>query len=143
MPKLGKSVDLADYRTVLETSGEIEVGAYARRRRRRRMLVAAIGIGLTLLAAVLTWVLWPPDDTAPPDSYAAVAQCRTCGYRATLPVGRQQVFPLVCPKCQERAMAEVWRCQACARQFTPLTPEEQTRCPSCGSRRVGTAIESK
>lgn len=141
MAKFGKPLNLTDYRAVLTSTGELEIGAYARRKRRRRMLVAWAGVALILVGAGVAWMLWQPESAPATDGYPVVVRCVTCAWEGTIRTSARHAFPLTCPRCKERSAREVWRCRnpACGARFVPDDPTRTPSCPICKGTRVGSA----
>lgn len=135
---------LTDTRAVLDSRGEIAVGAYARQQRRRRALVGLLGVGLIGGAVWLYLALAPEDGPAPARSHPVAVQCvtRDCGYRAVVMVPRgEESFPRVCPRCGQHSCYRLWECRDCGRQFLLSASSGALVCPGCGSERVGGAEE--
>jgi Zn finger protein HypA/HybF involved in hydrogenase expression len=139
MARRRRPIDLEAYRRGLDATGEVRVGAYARRQRRRRALLASIGLVLIAGAVGLYSALAPEAETAE-QTYPVSVQCVSCRYTGTLEVPfKQTTFPLKCPQCGERACKQVWKCRACDHEFLPGTGDEPIRCPACRSSEVGSA----
>lgn len=135
-------LELRDYRRALTHSGDVSVGAFARRRRRTRILIATGGAALLLLAGVLYSFLRPPARTIPATFEVHVlCAAAECGHVAQLrvPVGRQ--FPIACPACGQHAARPLWRCHECSHEFLPRD-ESAPACPRCRSTKVGSAAAS-
>jgi len=140
MPRQEKPIYFDPSRFDLEASGDVSVGAYARRQRRRQILIGSIGALLIAGAAVVYVLLRPYDNAAADDRYPIRTQCQACGYRDTFHVPHNQSFPMKCPSCGEVAVQPIWRCRACGHEFVPAQRGAETRCPICGSERVGSAV---
>jgi len=131
----GAAADLrVDRAAVLETP----FGAYARRQLRRRTRLGLFGVVLIVAATLLYWQLRPGTEQGG-GRYPVVVRCISCGYEQTLTVPLSQSDPLVCPNCGERSLRPLWRCRDCGRIFQPKDTIRPTRCPQCGSQRVGSA----
>lgn len=118
---------------------EISIGAYARRQRRRRLWIGALGVLLMGGAAGVYWALRPPESGPETGNYAVRIQCGECGHSETIRVSFRQSFPMVCPRCRQRAARELWKCRDCGEVFVPRGGAEEHRCPRCGGVRVGSA----
>jgi hypothetical protein len=136
-----RALNLTDTRAVLATSGDVAIGAYARRVRRKRAGIAALGVLLILGAGATYWALREPADRATLGTYRVLLRCATCGYQAGMEVATSQAFPLACPACKERACRPVWQCRKCGREFVADQREVPTVCPNvdCRSAEVGGA----
>jgi hypothetical protein len=145
MPR-SRLTQLSDYRSVLNTKGDIAVGAYAEQQRRRRILLAAFGLGLILAAVGLYYLLRPVELLDLTGKHPCVVLCTNeeCQYMGVLylEIGSTE-FPVVCPKCKQRSCHKVWECREpdCRERFLLRGPEPDLRCPACGSLRIGTAEE--
>jgi len=144
VPKRRKSTGIEPYRRGLDATGDIQVGAYARRQRRRRILLSLLGLALIggavgLYAGLRHWVLQPAAETRG-RPYAVKVRCISCGYSATLDVSSGQTFPLECPVCGERGCKQLWKCRACGHEFLPAESGNEKRCPRCGNSAVGSAV---
>lgn len=130
---------LIDYRSVLSTKGEVEIGALALRTRRKRMLIALSGAMLIGLAGVLAWLLWPPRVGTPGTTSLVRLRCVACSFETTQQLDSSRRFPLQCPKCRAHALRELWICRAagCGAAFVPEPGGVQRNCPQCGSANVG------
>jgi Zn finger protein HypA/HybF involved in hydrogenase expression len=123
-------------RNALDENGEIRVGAFARRQVRRRWMFGAFGVSLIVLAAGLYWGLGTDRDG--PEHLPTVAlRCVACGFDLSRPLPPDQHFPLVCPKCEQRAVRPLWVCRKCSERFLPPLQSDTIRCPKCGSDQVG------
>jgi DNA-directed RNA polymerase subunit RPC12/RpoP len=133
--------NLNDYRAVLNSSGEIVVGAYARAQRRRRLLIAGLGLALIGTALWLFMLLRPAELQPLPAGSRVVVQCvaPACGFRGPVVVPPDANFPLKCPKCGARSVQKVWVCRDCGHEFLPKGGIAELRCERCGSQRIGTA----
>lgn len=138
MTRRRRPIDLEAYRRGLDSTGEVRVGAYARRQRRRRALLASFGLVL-IVGAVGLYSALRPEREATGQTYPVKVRCISCGYSATLEVPFQQTFPLSCPRCGEKACKELWKCRACGHEFLPDQRADEKHCPACGSSEVGTA----
>jgi predicted RNA-binding Zn-ribbon protein involved in translation (DUF1610 family) len=133
---------LTDYRRVLDSQGEIVIGAYAEQQRRRRIAIGLFGGALILLAVWFYFGLRPHDTHA--GRYPVAVQCvnEQCGYRAVVYIRPgQEAFPMACPQCGNRSCYKLWQCRnpACGAVFLHRGEPSELRCPKCGSRTVGTA----
>lgn len=139
MTRRRRPIDLEAYRRGLDSTGEVRVGAYARRQRRRRALLALFGLVL-IVGAVGLYSALRPEPEATGQTYPVRVQCISCGYAGTLDVPfKETTFPLTCPQCGERACKQIWKCRACDHEFIPGAGGEPIRCPACGSSEVGSA----
>lgn len=139
-----KPINLTDYRSVLGTTGDIAVGAYARHQRRKAIAVAAAGLALIGGAGWLLLAWGPGDEAQLSGRYPVVIQCMnaSCGQRWVIHVAPdKEAFPVTCPACGERSGYQTWECRDCEYQFVPRRTGREMRCPKCGSRRVGAAEE--
>ena len=142
MPQRRFLGDVSDLRTVLDRTGDVEIGAWVPRRRRRRLAVAGSGLLLIGMAVLVYVTLRTDRGIGPKDGFPAEFKCitLTCGEEFSRRIGFGQETPLNCPKCGERSAKPVWKCVA-GHRFVPegaLHPESIS-CPECGSRRVGSA----
>lgn len=138
-----RTLDLTDYRSVLATTGDLEVGAYARRQQRRRILIALGGLGLIAAAYWLFAQLSVIDPGIGQDRYEVKVRCVSCSYAGRVEVPLDQTFPTICPECGQRALRRVWECRECRTEFLPKPGAPRVRCPSCGSEKVGSALPKK
>jgi predicted RNA-binding Zn-ribbon protein involved in translation (DUF1610 family) len=144
MSRRRTSISIEAYQRGLESTGEVRIGAYARRQRRRRVLVALLGV-LLIAGAVglymgLHYWMPHPGTGAAAGTYPVKVRCVSCGYSATLDVPYEGItFPLTCPRCGERACKQLWKCRACGEEFLPEEGSAEKRCPACGSLEVGSA----
>lgn len=139
-----RTTGLTDYRSLLNTTGDISVGAYAAHQRRRQLLVALLGVALIGGAAWVYSALRPGDQAAAGGTYPVAVECVACGYRGVVQmVSGKASFPVVCPKCKGRSCYELWQCREpdCGAQFWRKGGVTDLRCERCGSRRVGAAEE--
>jgi DNA-directed RNA polymerase subunit RPC12/RpoP len=134
-----------DYRSVLNSRGDITIGAYARVQRRRNILIGAVGVGLVGVALWLHILFQPDRDSAADGRPSVLVQCVApeCNYRTRVRVGPGETFPLACPQCKQRSSQKLWQCRDCGRLFLPKGVPEALACPSCGSARVGTATDEE
>jgi hypothetical protein len=134
-------VNLSDYRSVLRSTGDVAVGAYARHQRRRQFLVAVAGLALIGGAAWIGAAILPRDPGVSGATYPVAVECQQCKYRGVLHLAAGAVaYPLACPKCRQRACYKLWECGSCGYQFVNKKgPQQAVTCPRCGGRNVGTA----
>lgn len=134
-----------DYRALLDSRGDITIGAYARQERRRR--IAGILAGLALLGGAL-WVYFKlQPDPAPgvDDTIHIAVECANpdCGYRGVLETKSHDIeFPQDCPKCGAHSLHKLWVCRNCGHYFRVKPGATDIVCPNCGSPAVGTAEET-
>ena len=136
-----RSRNLTDYRAVLNTRGEVVIGAYARAQRRRRMLVGFAGVALIVTAGTLYFLLRPATLEAG-TRVPVLVQCMEsgCGHKFVAQVDPKQArYPLVCMRCGAAACQKVWECRDCGHQWVPPGRPSEIVCPRCHGRRVGTA----
>lgn len=144
MVRRRRSLSLTDTRSVLETTGEISIGAYAQQQRRRRLTIAAFGLGLIGMAAWLYASLRADEPLLGGDRHPVLVRCvnEDCQYQGTVSIvtGRTS-FPVACPQCGDRSCYKVWECREpdCGYQFLLRSGPVELQCPFCGSRRVGAA----
>lgn len=126
-------------KAILESPGEVTIGAWARRHRRRQWLIALSGVALIALAATLYVVLSFGGEMEPVEGYAVELRCFQCAHEEGRRVAFGQEFPLMCPRCNERSLQPLWECRECGERFLPTGSPESVSCPACGSKRVGSA----
>lgn len=141
MARSRRSYGVTDYSSVLNRSGDVSVGAYARAQRRRRIAVAAAGILLVLGAVWLHGLLQPRDGNDQPEEHTVLVRCVLCEHEFGIPVpSGPAAFPLTCPECGERACHKLWECRVCRHRFVLMGGDSrELQCPNCGSRAVGAA----
>jgi len=141
MPRRRTALDLTDYRTVIDTSGEVAVGAYARAQRRRRMVVAGVGLLLTIGAVVVYRSLQPADGSDHGQPFGVRVRCTACGYEGEQRITSSKVLPLACPSCKARTCWPLWVCRKCRTTFLPDLGQDKPTCPNpiCHSSEVGSA----
>jgi DNA-directed RNA polymerase subunit RPC12/RpoP len=136
---------LTDDRNALGGEGEQWVGARARRRWWGRAALAATGVLLAVGAASVYLFLRPASDGpgfgANPKVKVKCANA-SCGHTATIGEKPGQTYPLICPKCGQHTLSQVWRCTKCRREFVPVPTGMPIACPNCGSTSVGAASAS-
>jgi hypothetical protein len=140
-------------RDLLNTRGEIVVGAFARAQFRRRLIIAAIGVVL-ITAAVVIYVSLRSSAGAPGETFPVAVSCidPKCGYTGELRVPRATLrFPVKCPRCAKTTCQQLWECRDCGTQFVPsLVLRDDSGdpkrvhpgtpfCPNCRSTVVGVA----
>lgn len=132
--------DVSDLRTVLDRTGDVEIGAWVRLRRRKRLMVAGSGLLLIGMAVVVYTTLRTDRGFGSTARFPADFKCITCGEEFSRRIGFDQTTPLSCPKCGERSAKQVWRCER-GHRFIPegALHLDSISCPECGSRRVGSA----
>jgi len=141
-----RSGRLGDYRAVLNGKGEIAIGARARAERRKRIIIGAVGLCLIGGAVGAHLLLRPRERITTGRSVAVMVQCMDpqCGYQGTVEVSlRGARFPVKCPRCGQQSCQKLWECRDCGHRFVPLGGAAEVQCRECGSRRVGTAVETK
>jgi DNA-directed RNA polymerase subunit RPC12/RpoP len=140
MTRSRRPLDAAIPRSLLDSRGDVAVGAYANRVRWRRLLIAAFGVALIGGAAGMYWTL-RPDAQHAADHYRIKLRCANeqCRYEDELTVPYTQTFPAICPVCGLMAVEQVWACRACGAQFTATARGNVVVCPQCKSTRVGSA----
>ena len=133
--------DVSDLRTVLDRTGDVEIGAWVRLRRRKRLMVAGSGLLLIGMAVVVYTTLRADRGFGSTDRFPADFKCITCGEEFSRSIAFDQTSPLSCPKCGERSAKQVWMCSEDGHRFIPegALHLESISCPKCGSRRVGSA----
>lgn len=131
---------LTDYRSVLNSTGDISVGAYARAQRRRRILIGVGGLALIGVAAGVNMLLRTGAGETSSNQRPVLLRCVACGFEGVVNVkATESDQPLKCPKCGERSGRKVWECRDCGARFLAIGRPEDLHCERCGSRRVGTA----
>lgn len=129
-----------DYRSILASSGDLQIGSAVRRSRRRRLVIASGGLLLLATAIGLFIALRPLDQHAASRQYAVRVHCRACGHTTQRLVSSSEPFPLTCVMCGKREACQVWRCQACGKDFEPERHQQYIECPACRSKRVGSPV---
>ncbi|MCA9243805.1 MAG: hypothetical protein KDA32_07635 [Phycisphaerales bacterium] len=124
--------------STLSTSGEVSIGAFARRQRIRRLALGAFGVALAVIGVFVYRWITIPDVTNPRFGYAVEMRCRVCGHEIRTQVAHSQRFPDVCENCGEMGMDPLWKCLGCGYEFVPKASENVT-CPICLSPKVGAA----
>jgi hypothetical protein len=119
-------------------SGDVLVGAYARRLARQRLAMVAFGVLLLTAALLLYWNLQPGGEG--PGMRPVVVRCVECQFEGQMmvPVAARGSFE--CPSCQARGAREIWACRRCGERFLPPMTYELRKCPKCGSEEVGSAV---
>lgn len=137
---------LSDYRKVLNSAGDVAVGAYAEHQRRKRWLAATFGLALIVGAGWLYYVLRPRESVDLTGKHPVLVQCTNedCQFVGVvyLETGSAE-YPALCPQCKQRSCYKVWQCREpnCRERFLLRGPGSELRCPACGSSRIGTAEE--
>ncbi len=126
-------------KAVLESPGEVHIGAWARRHRRRQWLIALSGLALIGLAVTLYFVLSFGSPAEPVQGYAVELRCFQCGHEEGRRVTFGQSFPMFCEHCSERSLQPLWQCRDCGERFLPPVSPENAACPACGGNRIGSA----
>src|SRR5215510_14456582 len=119
MDKHRRSLSLSDTRAVLATTGDLVVGAYARRIRRKRIGIALVGVLLIASAGGTYYALQAPADRTHSGSYRVIVRCSKCNKDRQVDMQPGQTFPLLCPTCKERACHQLWQCRKCGKRFVP------------------------
>lgn len=131
-----------DYRAALEQTGDVQVGARARRILWRRFAVSLVGLAMIAVAVAVSSTLL--GSSKPADATHAIdVRCETCGNEFTLTASPDLVFPVACPKCKERAAKELWACRQCGNRFIPPDIQNDPSCPKCKSRNIGSAAAAR
>ena len=105
-----------DYRAVLESTGDVSLGAYARAERRRRILIGIGGTTLIAGALGLYFAVRPRDSHPAAGTVPVVVQCVAddCGYSGVVRIRLgAAVFPVECPRCKRFSCQKVWECRDC------------------------------
>jgi predicted Zn-ribbon and HTH transcriptional regulator len=130
-----------DLDKVLQSSGDITIGAYARQLQRRRILLG--GLGVLLLAGAVVIVMmaseWGSSDAPSPQ---VTLHCRQCGHEFTSDDDPTRPYPTTCPECESQSAWPVWQCRDCAHRFVPAISGVPFKCPECGSTSVGNPLDS-
>lgn len=124
----------------IEVTSEVSVGAYARRQVLNRWALGGLGLGLTLIAALVLWVMDPFSSHI---TFRSTVRCVACNFEGAIDVPSNEQPPHDCPKCGEQACRELWRCRACSERFMRSTTTSVTRCPRCSSDNVGAATSAE
>lgn len=130
---------MQDLRQALESSGDITIGAYARRTRRRRMLIGLLGVVL-ILGAFGVYLLVVNMQSTPAPVVTLTLRCKQCGTEMTLEDNPQRSYPTACQACEAQAVWPIWQCRYCEHKFLPVGSGEsgaEVRCPMCDSTDVG------
>jgi len=132
------------YGPALAKSGDVGVGAWARRQRRRQIVRGVSGLVLLVGAFVLYVSLRPDTGSDNGSQYSVRVKCTSCGHEATIVVPVAQSFPIECPACKEQTAARLWRCAHCGNTFVPKRSGRSSVivCPKCRSSDVGSAVEA-
>ena len=137
MRRRDSATEMRSYRAALDRTGDITVGAYARRMRTRRIMLAGVGVLLTL-AAISLYFLLRSDRGTPSEAAVITLRCAACGHEHDVPVDPARAYPVVCPACGERAAEPLWECQRCGQRFLPQVLDDGiVHCPRCGGTAVG------
>ena len=121
----------------MESTGDLAIGASARRLRNRRIAVGGLGAVLILVALWLYLALSPRDANSLESSYPVRVHCENCGAGGERRLDGSEPFPLLCPECRQRTLRAMWKCRKCGREFDPPMAEVYLVCPSCQSMAVG------
>jgi predicted RNA-binding Zn-ribbon protein involved in translation (DUF1610 family) len=133
------SHDLKPYQRALERTGDVTVGAYARRLLLKRIALGLVGVAL-IVGAVGLYHLLDHDRPAAATGAQQVLRCRSCGAEQVVAPDPQRSFPATCGQCAERAVWPLWECRSCGKRFVPVESDAfAVRCPKCGGTEVGTA----
>lgn len=138
--------ELRQYRRLLDSRGDILVGAYAAQQRRRRIAIAVFGLALIGCAVWLYKTTSPRDPATAHGTPAVAVECvnEDCQYRGMITFATaDERFPVRCPKCGQRSCYKLWRCRNpdCNHLFLHRGAPADLCCPACGSRAVGTCEE--
>ncbi|MGE3180680.1 MAG: hypothetical protein AB7N71_03555 [Phycisphaerae bacterium] len=128
-------------RTLLESKGDVAIGAYAVRLRRRRAIIASFGLVLLLLS---TWFFFRLSGTAPlsgRDRVPTELRCQACGHTRFDETGLRVEFPLTCDACKEPALRPCWICRECGKRFVNPPRSDYFECPQCRSMKIGSPVE--
>lgn len=131
-----------DLRSLLESKGDITIGAYAEKRRRRRAFVAILGAGLLLIAGWFFFSLSGGDPPAGGTDYPAEMRCEYCGHEESRTARTSQQFPLMCDNCERRGVRPCWICRQCGKEFANPAKSEFFECPACRSLEIGSVVEA-
>jgi len=135
-----RAASLTQHRSVLGSTRDVSVGAYARRQQRRRVAIAFVGLVLIGGSAWLLKLMWPTVGGDRGNRHPVLVRCVTCNHQEVVQQRAGDApFPLTCPACKERSCYQVWQCRNCNLQFLPVGSAATLRCPRCGSERVGAA----
>lgn len=141
-PRRGAAAPV-DYRAIVESSGDLQIGEFARRVRRRRMLVGLAGVLLLVTASGAYWALRGQDEQPSPTAYRVKVHCGACELNEERLVSSRTSFPLRCTRCGEGLAQQVWTCRACGGEFEPRASAHFFECPACRSVRVGSPIQAE
>jgi DNA-directed RNA polymerase subunit RPC12/RpoP len=128
-------VELKSYDDALRRTGDVLVGAAARRQRRRRVALGLVGVALIAAAGVL-YAFLNQRETGPQPP-GVLVRCTLCAQESKLPADPQRVYPTVCPNCGKITARTLWECRRCNFRFVLMDPVTTARCPQCGSDAVG------
>lgn len=130
------ALGVRDLQQVLESSGDISIGAYARRTQRRRILIGIVGVAL-ILGAVAVYLMVANLQAGETEPVTVELRCRQCGADTVMNDDPERSYPIACPKCGAQAVWPLWQCRYCEHKFLPPIGKEEVRCPMCDSRDVG------
>lgn len=137
-----RHVDLSDPRSVLATTGEIAIGAYAQQQRRRQIVLGIFGLALVGVAAWFVFAVRATHEADAPGRYVVAAECNRCGWQGDVPTTLKDQWPKRCPKCGEPTVQKRWICHQCQNTFLPRPVSGLVTCPKCGSTDVGAAVQT-
>ncbi len=132
MARRRETLEYRDLRKYIERTGDISIGAYARRQRWQRIGVSVIGALLIVFAGVFLWRM-QVGGAADAGRLRQLLACTQCGRQETRPVDADVVLPLTCTACQRRTLFPLWRCALCNKtQIWPQREGDATlEGPSC------------
>lgn len=137
-----RHVDLADPRSVLATTGEIAIGAYARQQRRRQIILGVFGLVLVGVAAWFVLTVRATHEAEAPGRYLVAAECNRCSWQGEVRTSLDDTWPQRCPKCGETTVQKRWICHQCQTLFLPRPASGLVACPKCGGTNVGAAVQT-
>jgi DNA-directed RNA polymerase subunit RPC12/RpoP len=128
-----------DYRALLDTTGELEIGAYARRVRRRRAIAGVFGVLLFATACVAYVAMQPRDERTAKRSFTVKVLCTHCGTTTERTTNAREPLPMTCERCNLRTAHVLWTCRVCNAEFVAGSIGRLLECPHCHSAQVGSA----